>query len=91
MDDRACRHGIYIHLHVKTAVVINADIILSARKALDISTEVSVCHGIAATLDGVKDIPDEGPLHKLCGQSVNRMPVTPGLEGAGMLREANRN
>ena len=91
VGDRACRHGIDIHLHIKAPVIIDAHIILRAREAVDVSSEVSVGHGVAATLNGVKDIPNEGLLHKLCGQSIDRVPVSPWLEGAGVLREANRN
>ena len=91
MGHRTRGHGVDIHLHVKAAVVVDAHIVLSARQTVDFSGEVGISHGVTATLDGIKHVPNERLTNKARRESIDRVPVTPGLEGAGVLREANSN
>ena len=87
MCDRSFIKCISIHLHIEPTVVVDPDIVLRSLEAIDRALVFAICHGVGAALDGIENIPNKCLLNKVRCQTIEKVPIAPGFESAGVLCE----
>ena len=70
MCDGSFVECIGIHLHIEPAVVVDPDIVLRSLETIDSALVFTICHGVGAALDGVKNIPNKCLLDEICCQAI---------------------